>query len=179
MTATLVLFRYQQAGHAADGGKGSRVGSDPVAEPLRPARFGIGEVGGAEHGDKNLRRPGLAVEPIDDHRHRVAGVIDKQLVAAGMGLPHRHRQPRCPNAVQVAEAGVAIPVRAALDVFVPQDLQCDVLALQLAVNLGPVGLGVPAMALLGADRGEEVRLQCRVAQFRRQRPAELGRRQSL
>jgi hypothetical protein len=51
-----------------------------------------GEVGGAEHGDKNLRRPGLAIEPIDDHRHRVAGVIDKQLVAAGMGLPHRHRQ---------------------------------------------------------------------------------------
>jgi len=63
-----------------------------IAKPLRPARFGIGEVRGAEHGDKNLRRPGLATEPIDDHRHRIAGVIDKQLVAAGIGLSHRHRQ---------------------------------------------------------------------------------------
>ena len=72
------IVRHQQPGHAADGGKGSRVGSDPIAEPLRPVRFGIGEVGGPEHGDKNLRRPGLAIEPIDDHRHRVTGVIDKQ-----------------------------------------------------------------------------------------------------
>jgi hypothetical protein len=96
-----------------------------------------------------------------------------------MGLPHCHRQPRCPNAIQVAEAGIAIPVRAALDVLVPQDLQCDVLALQLAVNLRPIGLGVSAMTLLRAGRAEEARLQCRVGQFRWQRPAELGRRQSL
>jgi hypothetical protein len=46
------------------------------------------------------------------------------------------------------------------------------LRLQLAVDLGPIGLGVPAMALLAADPGEEPRLQCRIGQFRRQRPAE-------
>jgi hypothetical protein len=132
------IVRHQQPGHAADGGKGSRVGSDPIAEPLRPVRFGIGEVGGPEHGDKNLRRPGLAIEPIDDHRHRVTGVIDKQLVAAAVGLPHRQRQPQRPAAVQFAEAGIAIPVRTVLDVLVPQDLQRNVLALQLAVNLGPI-----------------------------------------
>jgi hypothetical protein len=34
-----------------------------------------------------------------------------------------------------------------------------VLALELAVNLGPTGLGVTAAPLLGADRGEELRLQ--------------------
>jgi hypothetical protein len=85
------VVRHQQPGHAADRGKGPGVGADPVAECLRPARFGIGEVRGTQDGDKNLRRSGLAGEPIDDHRHRVARVIDKQLVAAGMVLPHRHR----------------------------------------------------------------------------------------
>ena len=35
------VVRHQQPGHAADGGKGSHVGSDPIAEPLRPARFRI------------------------------------------------------------------------------------------------------------------------------------------
>jgi hypothetical protein len=45
-------------------------------------RLGIGEIGGAHDGDKNLRRSDLAGKPVNDHRHRVAGVIDKQLVAA-------------------------------------------------------------------------------------------------
>ena len=37
----LGVVRHQQPGHAANGGKGSRVGRDPIAEPLRPARFGV------------------------------------------------------------------------------------------------------------------------------------------
>jgi ABC-type uncharacterized transport system substrate-binding protein len=43
---------------------------------------------------KGARRTDLAGKPVDDHRHRVAGVIDKQLVATDMGLPHRDRQSR-------------------------------------------------------------------------------------
>src|SRR5271168_3394731 len=73
-------------------------------------RLGISEVGGAHDGDENLRRTRLAGKPVDDHRHRVAGVIDKQLVAADVGLPHRDRQSRCPAAVQLAEARIAIPL---------------------------------------------------------------------
>jgi hypothetical protein len=46
-----------------------------------------------------------------------------------------------------------------LDVLVPQDLQRDVLALQLAVNRGPIGPAATAVSLLGADRGKELRLQ--------------------
>jgi len=61
-----------------------------------------------------------------------------------------------------------------LDVLVPQDLQRDVLALQLAVNRRPVGLGALAMPLLGTDRGEELRLQRRIGQLGRQWPAEPG-----
>ena len=172
ITATLVLSGTSRFGHAADRLEGSGMGADPVGERLRPARLGVGEVGGAQHGDKNLRRPGLAGQPVDDHRHRVAGIIDKQLVAAGMGLPHRDRDPRGPAAVQLAEPRVAIPVGFSLDVLVPQDLQRDVLALQLPVNRRPVRLGTAPVTLLLAGRGEELRFQHCVGHFGRQRPAE-------
>ena len=59
-----------------------------------------------------------------------------------------------------------------LDVLVPQDLQRDVLALQLAVNPRPVGLGATAVTLLLASGGEELRFQRRIGQLGRQRPAE-------
>ena len=113
------VVRHQQFGHAAERCKGSGMGADPVGQRLGPARLGIGEVGGAHDGDKNLRRTDLAGEPINDHRHRVAGVIDKQLVAADVSLPHRDRQPRRPTAVQLAEARIAITFGAAFDVLVP------------------------------------------------------------
>ena len=70
-------------------------------------------------------------------------------------------------------------LRVPLDVLVPQDLQRDVLALQLAMNLGPVGFRMAAVSLLGADGAEEPHLQRRVGQFCRQRPAKPGRCQSL
>ena len=44
----------------------------------------------------------------------------------------------------------------ALDVLVPQHRQGDVLAFELTVDLGPIGLDVAAMTLLGADRGERL-----------------------
>jgi hypothetical protein len=46
----------------------------------------------------------LADAPIDDDGHRVAGIIDEQLVAADMGLAHRHRQSPLEAAVEIAEA---------------------------------------------------------------------------
>ena len=66
-----------------------------------------------------------------------------------------------------------------LDVLVPQDLQGDVLALQLAVNRRPIGLGAAAMALLLASCGKEPCFQRRVSQLGRQWPAEPGGREPL
>ena len=62
---------------------------------------------------------------------------------------------------------MAIPVGVLLDVLVPQDLQRDVLALQLAVNRRPVGLGAAAVALLLAGCGKELFFQRRVGQLGR------------
>ncbi len=122
------VVRHQQVRHAADRLEGAGMGADPVAKRLGPARLGIGEVRGAQHGDKDLRRPSLAAQPVDDHRHRVAGIIDKQLVAAGVALPHGDREPSGPGAVQLTEARIAVALGVPLDVLVPQDLQRDVLA---------------------------------------------------
>src|SRR5205085_12123168 len=55
----------------------------------------------------------------------------------------------------------------------------DVLALELAVNLGPIGLGMTPMALLGAGCREQRRLQRAVGHLRRQWPAQPGTGQSL
>ena len=51
----LGVVRHQQLRHAADRLEGAGVGADPVGERLGPARLGIGEVGGAQDGDENLR----------------------------------------------------------------------------------------------------------------------------
>jgi hypothetical protein len=81
-----------------------RVRRDPIGEPLRPGRLDVGEVRSAHHRDEDLRLPRLAGQPVDDHRHGVAGVIDKQLVATDMGLAHGDRQFGFPTAVKLAEA---------------------------------------------------------------------------
>ena len=74
---------------------------------------------------------------------------------------------------------IAIPLGAALDVLVPQHRQGDVLALELAVNLSPIGLGMTPMALLGAGGREQRRLQRAVGHLTGQWPAQPGTRQSF
>jgi len=114
----LGVVRHQVFRHTAERCESSGMRADPVGHRLGPARLRIGKVGGAQDGDENLRRTDLAGEPVDDHWHCVTGVIDKQLVAARIGLPQGNRQPRRPTAVQLAKARVAIPVGMALDVLV-------------------------------------------------------------
>jgi hypothetical protein len=80
MIATLVLSGTSRR-LAADGGKGPGVGSDPVAQCLRPAGFGVGEVRGAHDGDKDLRRSEAgAVEIVQrEDRDAVFGeAVDQQ-----------------------------------------------------------------------------------------------------
>src|SRR5438067_10323309 len=79
-----------------------------------------------------------------------------------MGLPHRDRDPRCPATVQLAKTRVAIALGILFDVLVPQDLKRDVLALQLAVNRWPIGLGATAVPLLLSGCSEELPFEHRV-----------------
>jgi hypothetical protein len=69
-------------------GQAGSPGRHRAQQPAAPA-----VAAGLDHGDPRLRDG-----PVDDHRHRVAGVIDEQLVAAGVGLlivtEIREAQPR-------------------------------------------------------------------------------------
>src|SRR5438445_9310845 len=136
MTATLALSGTETR-HSADGCKGARVGTDPIAKRLRPGSLDVGEARGTHHRDEDLCLAHLAGQPVDDHRYRVAGVVDEQLVATHVGLTHRDRELGFPASVQLAETGIAVALRMALDVLVPEDRQRDVLALELPVDGRP------------------------------------------
>lgn len=91
--AGLQIVRDDEAWHPAKEPEHPDMGLDPVRKCLRPGRLGVGVIRGAKHGDEDLRvahNPGCA---INDH-DLLAGVIDKDLVAGRMVLPHRRRQPR-------------------------------------------------------------------------------------
>src|ERR1700716_3566401 len=118
---------------------------NPRLDKGSPGRLRVGEARSAEPRDEDLRGAPLAGEPVDHDRHAVAGIIDEQLVAGRMRLAHRHRQAAFPAAVELAEPRIAIPAGLARDVFLPQDRQRYVLALELAVHRRPVRLRLPTM----------------------------------
>ena len=91
--------------------------------------------------------PDFAGEPIDDDLHAVARVVDEQSLPRRMRLPHRRRQRLLERAIELTKAAVAVPARMGGNVFVPDVLQRDVFALQLAVNCRPVRLGVKSTAV--------------------------------
>jgi hypothetical protein len=70
--------------------------------------------------------------------------------ATHMGLAHRDGELTLPTSIQLAEAGVAVALRIALNVFVPEKRQSDVLALELAMNARPVWLDLTTGDLRGA-----------------------------
>jgi hypothetical protein len=82
---------------AAEEGEGVDVAAHPVGQPLAPPHLGVGQAGGAEHGDEDLRRPFSAGGRVD-HRQRLPGEVDEQLVAGEMGLAHRRRHAAPPVA---------------------------------------------------------------------------------
>ena len=159
----LGVVRHEKLRNAADRFEGADMGVDPIGQRLRPGRPRKSEARRAEHGDEDLRHADFAGEPIDDDRHAVAGVIDEQPFARRMRLPHRHGQLRFKGAIQLAEPRIAVTAWVLGDIFVPDDQQGDVLALQLAMDGRPIRLRQAAMAAFAAPIGVKRRLQIAVA----------------
>ena len=67
---------------AAKEGEGVDVAANPVRQALRPARFGVGQVGGAEGGDEDLRRSHLAGDGVND-LDDLPGVVNEQPLTGG------------------------------------------------------------------------------------------------
>jgi len=119
-----------------------------------------------------VRVADFAGQPVDHDSHLVARIVDEQLLAGGVGLPHRDRQLRRPATIEIAEPAVAITFRMLSDIFVPHDLQRHMLALQLAMDRCPVRFRAAAMVGLGASRAVKRRLQNGIADIRAQRPSQ-------
>ena len=129
-----------------------------------------GEARGAEHGDEDLRHADFPGEPVNDNRDPVARVIDEQPLARRVRLPHRRRQLRFKAAIEFAKPRIAVAARVGRDIFVPDDQQSDVLALQLSMDRGPIRLGMAAVSPFASAIGVKRRLQFGVADPLRQRP---------
>ena len=117
--AGLEIVAHRLPGSAAEIGECAHVRADPVRQALAQARFGVGVVRGAEHGDENLRRAHLASEPID-HLHGVAGIIDEQLLAGDMDLAQGRLEAARPFLVAIAEPRIAEAVGVRVAVLLPQ-----------------------------------------------------------
>ena len=172
------IIRHDEPGHAAEQGEHAPVRADPVRQALRPARLGVGVVGGAEHGDEQLRLAHDAADWIDD-RQLLAGVIDEHLVAGDKVLAHGGRQPALELAVEFAEAAVAVSVDMVLSVFLPQQAERDAGTAHLAHQRAPVGLAAPTHPRLDAGTHEQPLLQLGIGDVVWQGPGEPGGGQPL
>ena len=158
--------------HTAIKAKGACVRADPVGQRLREGCLGVRKTRCAECGDEQLAGMHLSGRGIDDVNRR-AGVIDKQLLAGHMGLPHRRRQPAFPGPIKFAEPAAAVTVGMRGTIFFPDQLQRHALATQLPVDRRPVRQRPP---ILGRGRRDRIEapLQCGVVKIVRQRPTDAG-----
>ena len=137
--AGLDIVAHRLPGRAAEIGKCPNVRGDPVRQALAEAGFGIGVVRGAEHGDEDLHAAYHAAEPVN-HLHRVAGIVDEQLLAGEMHLAQGRLEAASPFLVTLAEPRTAEAVGACVAILLPQQHQRDVRAPQLAMHERSIGL---------------------------------------
>ena len=157
---------------AAEIGEGADMRGDPVRQLLAPRRLGVGEAGGAEHGDEDLHRDDLAGIGVN-HLAGAAGEIDEHPLAGNVDLAHRRLQPAGPGPVEIAEPRIAEAVGAAGAVLLPQQRQRHIGTAQLAMHPAPIG----HRALIGRDargRREQQRFEPRVVEILGQWPGEAG-----
>src|SRR5690606_28280703 len=110
---------------------------------------GEGVAGRAEHCDEHLRLADLAAVAVD-HWHRLAGVVDEQLLADAVLLAHHHVQLALPGSVVLAEPAVLEALRLAQAVLLPEQSQGYAGAAQFGMHPCPIGQG-PLLA--GHRRG--------------------------
>lgn len=88
--AAFQVVRHQQLRGAAEKLEGPDMTAQPIRQNLAPGRFGKRIIGGAQNGDKDTRFPDLDLAAGRAyHGHSRTCIIDKQLLAGSMALPHR------------------------------------------------------------------------------------------
>ena len=135
----LELVADHRARHPAEKSQRADLRSQKIRNLLRRTGLGIREIGGAQRRDKQLalhRLPGLRIGV----HGLVAGVVDKQLIARPVRLPHDRAARRDPESVMFTEGGATKTVGRVRLVLLIKKLDGDALFPQLQVQLGPVWL---------------------------------------
>ena len=164
MTPDLQVVGHHLRRHAAEEGEGARVRADPVGQRLGPGRLGIGVVGGAEHGDEQLRpaapRRSPRRSPAASCRHSRRTAARRRHASAAWSAtaapprPGRARRSGCSRSRRGCAAAVLLP----------QQLQRHARPAQLAMDRRPVRLRPPVRLANARRRRIEPRLQRLVAQ---------------
>jgi hypothetical protein len=169
--AALEVVGDQQLGDPAEELEAAHMGADPVPQALAPGRLDVGVTGRPEHGDEDL---GLALLPCGhvDDGHRLAAVIDDQPLPWRMALAQGDRQGPREGPVVLAKGAVLIALGIGLPILLPEQVQGDPRAPQLAMHRGPVRLR--ALDPGTRARRKQRRLQGRLRQRLVQGPGQPG-----
>src|SRR5579859_588329 len=159
--------------HRAEVLEGADRRPDEVGELLRARRLREGVVARAEDRDEELDLGDLAGLPIDDSR-LLAGVVDEDLLAGAMHLPHHDAERLPPSRVQVAEAAVLVRsqrrlTRGRVPVLDPECLQRHARSCQLATHPREVDRHA-CRRLVAADVAKHPRLELHVPELARGLP---------
>ena len=141
MHAALEVVGHDRPRHTTEVLERSDMGRQPIGHTLAEARLHIRVVARAEGGDKHLRDLHLAGVSIN-HRHRLAGVIDKQLVPGRVLKAHYGILPPEPALVVAAKGTVLAAIRVLGLVLAPQEHARHALVRELALHLGKVRRGI-------------------------------------
>jgi len=164
------IIGNQETGNNPEIGEGPGVSLDPVGKSLGAGGLGVGEGGGSPNGDEKLGERFFAGLGVGDEKS--VRVIDENLVACLMGLPHNEIPTGEPHIVKPAEGGVLIAVGVIGFVFDPKLVQCEIesfVILKFLMNHFPV------WERFGGFRrgdGEQEIFQCLVSDLRLEGPNE-------
>lgn len=156
----------------AEVGEGAHMCANPVGQPLGPGGLDIGVVRGAEYRHEDLGLTHLTAGAIN-HRHRLPGIVDEQLLPGGMRLAHHHVERAAPLLVVLAEPAVTEARGVRGPVLLPQQHQRHARAAEFLMHLGPVRYH-PAVARHRRGGRKQPLLQLRVAHPLGQRPVQPG-----
>ena len=151
--AAAQVVRNHQGGHAAKETEGAGVGANPVGQALSQGGLGVGVVGSAQDGHEDLRLAQLTGSAVND-RDGWSGVIDKQLFAGAMRLPHHQFEMRLPLLVMKTELGIAVTViRVRGPILFPEQQAGHPFFFQLGVDGRKVRQGAARISLTSAGVG--------------------------
>ena len=116
------------------------MGADPIRQLLCPSGLGIGIIAGPQNGQEDLGLPDLTVGRID-HRDRLSGIIDKELLSRPVGLTHDQIEFLGPLAIVLTEPAILKAFGVDLPVLLPEKKQGHPLALKFLMAFWPVRNG--------------------------------------